>query len=294
MWYGKIVGIMVVIPSLCVLLGGFYNPALLESVKNKKHTTIETKSMDDYREQEVIQVLASTIPPGSHLEAIKAQAVIARTYMLRRELGIIEEGELSKMSKEEMQALWKEDFEDIYEIYEQASETTKGEVIVYEDELIEPVYHKESAGYTRDALSLYQIDIPYLKAVESEGDRIKNEKVMLKTEMIERLKNKYPQILLNDQYLENQIQIVARDKSGYIESLQIGNVLMEGEVFRELFELQSSAFTIRGEKDTILFSTFGIGHGVGLSQNGANQMALLGKTYKESLEHYYTDIKITK
>lgn len=293
-WCGSIFGVMILIPTLIVFIGGFYNPALLESVKNKGVGNIESKGIDDYREQEVIEVLASVIPPSNHIEAIKAQAVIVRTYMLRRELGIVEEGDLTRLSKEDMKALWKGDFEEIYDTYESAAYGTKGEVIFYNEELIEPVYHKESAGHTREAMSLYGMDIPYLKAVESSGDKGSSEKVILKTEVVERLRGRYPNILIDAKYIENQVQIVARDSSGYIQSLQIGNVLLTGEDFRELFGLSSAAFVMTSQGDTLLFQVLGAGHGVGLSQNGANQLALGGKNYKEILQYYYTDVEVRK
>lgn len=299
MWIGIIITGMILLPAVIVLAGGFYSPALLESVQRANQQpggvgAPEGKPMDDYREQEVIETLAKVIPPSSPIEAIKAQAVIVRTYMLRRELGIVEENGLGKMSKEEMENLWKDDFEEIYETYESAAYGTQGEVVFYKEEPIEPVYHKESAGKTRDALGLYNIDVPYLKPVESPYDKNVSEVKLPKTEVAQKLQKAYPEIVVDAAYIENQIQIVQRDEAGYIESLQIGNVLLTGEEFRNLFQLSSAAITMYVEGEQLVFKTAGTGHGVGLSQNGAAGMALEGRSYKEIIEHYYTDVTIHK
>ena len=293
-WCGTILAIMLLIPTLVIFLGGFYRPALLESIQTKSVQGIEVQPIETYKENEVIEVLASIISPSTNFEAIKAQAVIVRTYLRRRELGIVEEGDLTRLSEEEMKSLWKNDFDAIYSIYEQAVEETKGEIMYYNEEPIEPVYHKESAGYTRDGMSLYNMDIPYLKTVQSNYDTTMSDKVILKTEVIERLENAYPEVLVDKNYIENQMQIVSRDEGGYIQSLQISNILLSGETFRSLMGLNSAAFTVSGQGDTLIFRTLGIGHGVGLSQNGANQMASAGEDYEAILKHYYTGITIHK
>lgn len=294
MWIGTILISSIGIPSLIVLAGGFYSPALLQSIQTQSIGTIEGTSVEDYREEEVIQTLAKVIPPESSLEAIKAQAVIVRTYMLRRELGMVEENGLGKLTKKEMQDLWKEDYEETYETYQNAAYSTKGEVIFCNEELIEPVYHKESAGQTRDAKSLYKIEVPYLKSVSSPYDKISSEKRLTKEAVVSELEKAYPELVVEASYIENQIQIVSRDEGGYIESLQIGNVLINGEDFRKIFDLPSAAVSIEADGDQMIFHTLGIGHGVGLSQNGANQMALEGKNYKEIIEYYFTGVTIHK
>ncbi|MGL4362130.1 MAG: SpoIID/LytB domain-containing protein [Cellulosilyticaceae bacterium] len=290
---GALMAAVFILPVVIVFGGKFYDPILLDGVLEMKQNTSQ-KSMDDYREEEVISILAKSIAPESPLEAIKAQAVIVRTYMLRRELGIVEEGELVGMTEEEMRNQWKGEYSSRYALYESAAKGTAKEVIFYEDELIEPVYHKESAGATRDAINLYKVDIPYLKPVPSSYDTGSSETSISKQQFKEKIEKQYKSVLLDVTYIENQIQIVSRDESGYVQSLQVGNILMTGEEFRELLGLQSSAFTIRADGDMIVFTTKGTGHGVGMSQVGACAMAEQGKTYKEILKHYYTGTEIHK
>lgn len=293
-WSGIILAIMIGIPTVIIVGGGFYEPTIVESIKNQATKHSQSPSIEDYREEEVIQVLAATMSPSTPKEALKAQAVISRTYLLRRELGIVEEGQLDKISKEEMKSLWQGEFDKYYKIFQEAALETKGEVMVYKDEVIEPVYHVASAGYTRDGSSFYKIDIPYLKAVESAYDQISNQKVVLTTQFVELLKANNKSLVLDPVHIENQVQIISRDTSGYIESLQIGNLIIEAETLKDYLGLQSTAFELKIEGDAMLFTSKGIGHGVGLSQNGALEMAKEGKDYKAILMHYYSGIEIRK
>lgn len=292
LWMGIILGVTIGLPALIVLGGGFYNPAIIESIESQDKQLIRGLSIDHYREEEVIQVLAASLSPGAPKEALKTQAVISRTYILRRELGIVEEGELKKMSKDEMETLWGKNYQAYYKNYEQAAKETKGEILLYEGELIEPVYHRESAGKTRTGESMYKMVIPYLQEVDSPYDQITQEKVILKTQFEKKLKTIYPQLLLDAHTLEGQVQIVSRTPSGYIEQMQIGNLLIDGEDLRHYFELPSAAFHLTMEGDVMVFETKGIGHGVGLSQNGAIEMAKEGMDYEEILKHYYKGVEI--
>lgn len=293
-WCGMIVGCLFGIPSLIIFLGGFYDPLLLQNVQASASHTIQVEVDDAKRAQEIIEILAKTVPPTQSPEAIKVQAIMVRTYLERREQGIVQDGELGRISIQEMKQLWQEDFEEVYESYALAVSATKGEMLYHKGELIEPVYHKESAGYTRDAMSLYNMDVPYLKGVESPWDTGVEEKVILKSEFIATMKATYPSVILDEAMLQHQIQIVGRDHAGYVQSLQIGNILLTGEEFKALFGLPSTCFDLASSQSELLFKTKGTGHGVGLSQNGANQMALEGKNYTEILDYYFTDIEIKK
>jgi len=88
--------------------------------------------------------------------------------------------------------------------------------------------------------------------------------------------------------------VVSRTEAGYIDTIQIGNVVFTGREVREILGLRSTDFTIKQDGTNMIFTTSGYGHGAGMSQYGANFMAEYGKTYKEVLEHYYSDIQFKK
>lgn len=288
-WCLIILSMLFVVPMLTVFGGGFYDASLLASVQNVKNETKDKESKED--EKELISALAKVIPVESPTEVIKAHAVMLRTYRMRRSLGIVSEGELSYMTQEEMKNLWQKDYDKSYKVLEDAVRSTSGEVIYYNDELIEPIYHKASAGMTRDAKGVYQMDIPYLKPVSSK-ETVTEEISVTKEEIVSTLKGIYPTLVAEPSFLEQQIQIIAKDKSGYIESMQVGNSIIDGESFRKLFKFPSACFTMNYDEEHIYFKIKGVGHGVGLSQEGAVLMAEEGATYEEILKYYYTGIEI--
>lgn len=291
---GIVAGSLIGVPAVVVTLGGYYDPVLRDNIETQRYSLANQANQIDEREEKVIQALAASIDPSSHMEAIKAQAVMVRTYMERRARGIVEEGTLDYMTEEAMAALWPSTYEEIYAIYHEAAYATQGECLYYKDELIEPVYHKESAGMTRDAIACYGEDIPYLKSVPSTADTVNNQKVIFKTELVALLQAAYPEIIVDAHYIEHQIQMIARDTSGYIQLVQVGNMQFEGEVFRQLLGLDSAAFSYTSEGDTLVFETKGIGHGVGLSQHGADKMGAEEARYDDILRYYYTGIEIKK
>ena len=133
--------------------------------------------------------------------------------------------------------------------------------------------------------------MPYLKPVVSEDEAVEDI-IVTKEEVVSTLQSVYPTLVVQPSFLEQQIQIIAKDQGGYIESLQVGNSIIDGESFRKLFKLPSACFTMSYDDTSIQFRVKGIGHGVGLSQEGAIRMAKAGATYEEILKYYYTDIEI--
>ena len=289
-WCLIILGMMFFVPMLTVYGGGFYDASLLQKVQGIGANTGQEDRKEN--EEELISALAKVISPDEDIEVIKAHAVMLRTYRLRRELGLVKEGTLTYMSEEEMQNLWQKNFEKNHAIFQNAIRSTSNEAIYYEDELIEPIYHKESAGMTRDAVAIYKADIPYLQPVVSKGDQIKETIILSKEEVVSALQGVYPNLSIHTAILEQQIQIIDKDKSQYIKSFQIGNTIIDGESFRKLFNLSSTCFTISHDENNILFHTKGVGHGIGLSQSGASTMAKAGSDYREILKYYYTGVEI--
>ena len=254
-----------------------------------------TKSVDEdiIQEETLIGILAKEIPYTYEIEALKAQAIVERTYMARRILGIQKQGAIVGYTVDEMKTLWgDEKYEEIYNTYKEAVQATRKQLIMYENKPIEALYHEASSGRTRDAKSVYKQDIPYLKSVESKVDEISQQLSFKKEEMAKKLQEAYPNLVIEANILEQQMQVVEKDEAGYILALQIGNITMTGETLKTLLDLPSCAFKIYNSGDKIIFDIRGIGDGIGLSLNGANELAKQGMTYEEILHYYYTDVTI--
>lgn len=248
---------------------------------------------DIINEETLVGILAKEIPYTYELEAIKAQAVVARSYMARRILGIQNKGAIVGYTVDEIKALWgEENYDSIYNIYKKAIAQTKGKLILYNNQPIEALYHEASSGKTRDAKSVYKTEIPYLKGVESSVDKMSQQVKYTKEEVVSRIKEKYSNLIVSADTLENQIQIVSKDGAGYVGVIQIGNITLIGEEVKTMLELPSCAFKIYNSEESLIFDVKGIGTGVGLSQNGANELAKQGMDYEGIIQYYYTGVRI--
>lgn len=265
----------------------------------------QTKKIIEVEFEEYIKgVIAAEMPALFELEALKAQAVAARTYAIRKmsQNNSIDKADISidpargqaYLSLDQLKQKWGGNFYTYYRKISQAVEATQGEIMVYEEEPIEAVFHSTSTGITQSAKDIWQVEVPYLQSVESVGEEespsFVEEKKLSKKEILEVLEKRYPDIMIYD--LVGQIQIIERSSGGYIKKIQIGNKILSGEEVRSLFGLKSSCFTIKEEDEHFIFITKGYGHGAGMSQYGANYMAKEGKTYIDILKHYYQGIEI--
>ena len=243
-------------------------------------------------------VVAAEMPALFQTEALKAQAVSARTYATRKmyesntntipyDIG------QAYITVEEMKQKWGEHFTEYYNKISDAVEQTKGEIMIYDNEPILAVFHSESAGKTEDAENVWQKQIPYLKSVDSSLDKNAPdfEKSISYTfdEMTKSFCNTYKDFSFSN----NQIKILSHTPAGYVQKIQIGNKTLTGREVREILNLRSSNFTVNIENNTVIFTTKGYGHGAGMSQYGAEFMAKEGKTYREILQHYYTGISFS-
>ena len=280
------------VPLIIIYRTGYNSEACIEKIKYNIESKNEWK--DIIQEEVLVGILAKQIPSTYEVQAIKAQALISRTYMARRILGIERNGALKGYSVDEMKELWGSDYDEIYDIYKEAIVDTCNEVIVYKNNIIEPLYHKSSSGVTRDGSALYHREIPYLKSVESLVDKVSKQIMMPRKDLTNRLKDEYKELVIIADNIEDQIQIVEKDTGGYVVSLQIGNLIIDGEEFRKLINLPSACFEIYVADNRIIFDVRGQGSGIGLSQNGSNELAKKGMNYKEIIQYYYTGIEIQK
>lgn len=268
-------------------------------VYNPETETNEQTPFEEY----IKGVVAAEMPALFDIEALKAQAVCARTYALRAIEAMGQTTDIlpnpsdigqAYKTKEELKEQWGENFDEYYNNIETAVNETYGEIMVYNDEPILAVFHSTSAGYTENSENIWESALPYLKSVESSGD-IYAPQYETSTELsYDKIKelfiSKYPSISFSSDSLISQIKINSVSNAGYITSVTVGGVTMSGLDIRGVLGLRSASFTMTDTGISIIFTTKGYGHGAGMSQYGAEAMAEEGYTYKEILNHYYTDI----
>lgn len=256
---------------------------------------------DDAMESYIIGVVAAEMPALFADEALKAQAVAARTYAINQMQNsnitidqMIENGGQAYITQDDMHKKWGANFDLYYNKIKTAVLSTKGEIMVYNNEPILAVFHAISCGKTEEAENVWNDSLPYLKSVDSSMDRESSEytyetTLPVKT-VVALLQKAHSDLKLYDGSLKEQMQVIDRTAAGYINTMQIGNKVFTGREVRELLGLRSSDFTVKQDGDNMVFTTEGYGHGAGMSQYGADSMAKDGKSYKEILTYYYTGI----
>jgi len=263
----------------------------------------EIREMDI--EEYLYGVVSAEMPADFDIEALKAQAVVARTYTIyKAQNNFDKHGEAcictdSKccqawISKEDRFEKWPEDKrEEYWNKICDAVDNTKGQVITYNGQVINAFFHSNSGGKTEIPVNVWGGEYyPYLQTVETSGEdgysQYESEAVFTKSELIDKLKENYPDIELE----LSEIEILERYESGRIKTIRFGNKKLAGVEVRNILELKSANFNINIEEDKIKFTVYGYGHGVGMSQTGADSMAKQGKTYIYIIKHFYTGVEI--
>ena len=246
-------------------------------------------------------ILANEISMNAEPEAIKAQAVIVRTNCLRAQARgeNLPEG----LTKGEMVRLWgQENFSEYYSLLESCVEETKGVAIVYEGAYIQADFHTASAGYTRNASEVYgNEDYPYLKCTDSRMDLTSENflKVVFYTpqQFVEKggdffsEETKNAAVELAAEELLGKIEVRKRDQAGYVTELAVDGAVYSGEEVRLSYGWNSSAFALKDVDGKIRVTTKGLGHGLGVSLYGADQLAKDGFSYKDILKYFYSEIE---
>lgn len=290
--------LFILIPVVFTLLiqGSKENP-----VENADFMISTEISEQEFDEGILPGIIANEISMETEEEAMKAQAVVARTNSLRA----IAAGENlpEGLTKGEMIRLWgQENFSEYYSLLENSVEETKGVAMVYDGEYIRADFHQSSAGYTRDAAEIYEKEeYPYLKKADSRMDLVSEDflKVMFYTpkELIEKgdglfleeMRAKASEISAAD--LLSSISIEKRDSAGYVTETAIDGKVHSGEEIRLAYGWNSSAFSLKEVDGKIRVLTKGLGHGLGMSVYGANQLAKDGFSYKDILKYFYDKIE---
>lgn len=242
-------------------------------------------------EEYVLGVVGAEMPASFNIETLKAQAILARTYALKS----IKNGKKltdtvstqAYKDNSELQKLWKNDYTKYYEKIKKAVNETKGKVILYNNEYIDAVYHSTSNGKTENSKNVWKNILPYLVSVDSSWD--KNVKSYKKETIFEI--NEFCNILKLD--VEEPITYeIIHNETGRVRQITINNKTFSGTEFRNLLKLRSADFEIQINDEKVKVTTYGYGHGVGMSQYGANEMAKQGYSYIQILKHYYTGVVI--
>lgn len=272
-------------------------------ILNRSTGEIEEVAVKDY----VTGALCSEMPAVFDTQALKAQAVSAHTWALYCQQAAQKNGDEYDFSadpqnwqgyvtKEQAQERFGEYFEEYWGKVSRAADAVWQEIVV--DEQQQPIvaaYHAISSGRTESAENVWGNPLPYLTPVESEGDihaqGYQKEVTFSAQELKECLQNSEQQPTLSDDPA-SWLSVLERSGSGYVTWVRVGDTQMSGIELRELLGLRSSDFDISFQNGVFTFTTLGYGHGVGLSQYGADYLARQGMNYQEILEHYYTGAKV--
>lgn len=255
-------------------------------------------------------VVAAEMPAAFEQEALRAQAVAARTYTLYQmdhpslshpEADICTDPGCCQawMSREERMGEWERKNAKKYaKKITNAVESTAGQVLTYAGEPIYAAFHASSAGYTKSAAEVWGEDYPYLQGVESpeETKVIPNYYSTVRVpaaQFRESVLAAMPKAQLEEDDLAGWIGDTRYDAQGLPEEVCIGGQWVKTGVVRGWFELRSASFTVQAEAGGVTFYVTGYGHGVGMSQYGANALAKQGKNAEEILKWYYRDVEIS-
>lgn len=240
--------------------------------------------LEDY----IIGVVAGEMPASFEKEALKAQAIASRTYIINSlKNNTTTTGTISDqvyITEEEMKNKWQDNYDKYYSKVKDSVETTKNQIMFYNNEPIKAYYYSMSNGYTESSLNVFNEQNDYLNVIESPFDEDNSyEQVFQKEVFCTKLSINCDVINISD---------IEKDNSERVSTITINNKQFTGIDIRKKLSLRSTDFEIVEEDNLIKIITKGYGHGVGMSQYGANEMAKLGYTYEEILKYYYQNIEI--
>ncbi len=270
-----------------------------DSFKILKDGNVLELSAKDY----VFGVVAAEMPALYETEALKAQAVAAYTFACYRkqnntnaDYDLTADSETSQcfITHEEAAARWGEKSNEYTKKIEDCILAVQNEILIYEDKPIFAAYHAISPGVTNSCNDVWGKDIPYLKSVVSDGDKLAegylSEVSFTTEEIVEKLKS----VTSASGEIQNYFSDFNILENEYVKDLKFCETKITGSEIAKLLGLRSSNFTVEIIENGFLFKVKGYGHGVGMSQTGADYMAKQGYTYKEILLHYYNGSTLEK
>lgn len=269
-------------------------------------TTVTTLSYRDF----LIRTLAFEMPPTYHPEALKAQVVAAYTYHGRRKHAQEKNPDEAlagahfkapddtfpqNYTEEKLRERWGDDYDAYYKKLGDAVDAVMGKVITYHGEWIDACYCAMSNGTTEAAKDVWGSDVPYLQSVASDGDKSATQYEKKTTLSVEQVKTALTGETPTVKLPENPsawFGKATRSETGMVLTMTVGDTSFAGTALRRIFALRSATFSVAYENDAFCFTVKGYGHGVGMSQHGANVLAKQGYSWKEILRHYYTGVTI--
>ncbi|WP_429630174.1 stage II sporulation protein D [Anoxybacillus kestanbolensis] len=273
-------------------------PTVEVAVYRSKEKKVERLPLEQY----VVGVVAAEMPAEFEMEALKAQALTARTYIVKQLMHkqTIELPEGANVTdtvmhqvyynEEQLKQLWGMSYEWKMKKIKEAVEATRGQILTYNNEPIEAAFFSTSNGYTENSEAYWQNAFPYLTSVESPWDtqspKFYEQMTISVREFEQRLGVKLPKD-------GSSIgKVLARTPGKRVSLVDINGKQLTGREVREKLQLKSTDFTWKRQGNNIVITTKGYGHGVGMSQYGANFLAKQGKTYKEIVTYYYQGVQI--
>ena len=263
-------------------------------VKHEDTGIIDVVPFEEY----VTGVLAGEMPTSFHIEALKAQAVAARSYVMKkmeynkdRDYDVVDTiMNQVYLSDDYLRSVWKESYNDKINKIKTAVIETKGEYISYNGDVAEAFFFSTSVGATENSGEIFSKQLPYLVSVSSTWDEISPLYSTNKTISLKEFYN-----LLGLSYSDTlDIEKIDTTSTGRVNKIKInGNTFTGGQMIDKL-NLRSSFFEITKDGENVVINTKGYGHGVGMSQYGAEGMARAGYTYDQILKYYYTGVEIKK
>ena len=240
-------------------------------------------------EEYIIGVVGAEMPASFNIEALKAQAIISRTYAIKsinNNKRLTDNNSTQNYkSNEELMSMWGSSYNTYYERIKSAVLNTKGLYLTYNGSVIDAVYHSTSNGSTEDSRNVWGNSVPYLVSVSSPYDNTNKSFLTSIHFSYDEINSK-----ISNDIDSNTEFIINRNESNRVSNIEINGINYSGVSFRTLLGLRSTDFTIEHDNDGVNITTKGYGHGVGLSQYGANGMANNGSNYKDILLHYYKGV----
>lgn len=260
-----------------------------------------TMNLDEY----LCGVVAAEMPASFETEALKAQAVAARSYAIYKKNNPGNEHPDAAVctdfahckaykSHHRMQQEWGGEFAKYFNKINGAVTATSGEILTYDGEVALAVFHSQSgSGRTENSSDVWGGNVPYLVSVESHGEEnapnFYSTAVFSFEEFTKKINDEFPDIKIKS---SDEIGEIEKSEGGSVKNITIAGVKISGKDIRKIFGLRSSCFKVIAEQESVKFEVSGYGHGVGMSQYGANTMAKEGYNYKQILTHYYSGTQI--
>ena len=295
--------IMLLLPYILIKITDKKETKILGIIHNEKTIRVyrsESKKVEKIPfEEYIVGVIAGEMPLYFKEEALKAQAVASRSYALKRmEYNKNKNSDVVDntnnqvyLDNDYLKKAWGNNYIANINKIRKVVNDTSCEYLDYNNSVVDAFFFSTSTGKTENSIDVFNISLPYLKSVSSEWDQ--NVSPVFYDFYTFTLESFYKK--LNIKYNEKlNIEIIDSTSAGRIKTLKINNVNFTGSKISSLFGLRSTSFNIKQDKNNVNITTTGFGHGVGMSQYGAQGMAIEGYKYNEILKHYYSGVKIKK